>query len=75
MRTMTMRNVGCMGARDAMGGCPFDLGRRLRRFQRCIETSHWDQWLIRQVARFDRMLSGAVILLAVAFFLSLSRTF
>jgi len=73
MRTMTVRNIGCASVRDATDGCPFDLGGQLRRFQRRIETSDWDQWLIRHAARFDRALLGAVILLAVAFFLSWSR--
>jgi hypothetical protein len=57
-----------------MEDCPFDLGRQLRRFQRCIETSDWDKWLIRQAGRCDRALFYAVILMAVAFFLSWSRT-
>jgi hypothetical protein len=73
MRTMTMRNVGYAGERDAMASCPLNLGKQLQRFQRRIETSDWDQWLIRHAARFDRALLGAVILLAVAFFLSWSR--
>jgi len=75
MRTMTVRDVGCLSTRDAVAGCPFDFGKQLRRFQDYIETSDWDERLIRCVARFDKAFFTSVIFLAVAFFLSWSRTF
>lgn len=74
MRTMTMRNVGYAGERDAMAGCPLNLGKQLQRFQRFIETSDWDEQFIRWAARFDRATLCVVFALALAFFISWLRS-
>jgi len=75
MRTMTVREAEYLSGKDAIAGDTFDFGRQIQRFQSYIETSDWDERLIRYVARFDRACLSVVILLAVAFFLSWSWSF
>ena len=72
MQTMTVRGVECLSAKDGIVGDILDFGKRIQCFQRYIETSDWDERLIRYAARFDRACFFVVILLAVAFFLSWS---
>jgi len=74
MRTMTAGNAGYLSGRNAVARCPFDLGRQLRRFQRYVETSAWDEQLIRFAARYDRALVYVVAGLALAAAFSLSQS-
>ena len=72
MRAITVRTVESLSAKDAITGYTFDFEKQLHRFQRYIETSDWDEQLIRYAARFDRAFLYVVLILALAIFLSLS---
>ena len=70
MRTMTVKDAEYLSAREPIAVYPFNFGKQIQRFQRYIETSDWDRRLSGYSARFDRLFLSAVILLAIAFFLS-----
>jgi hypothetical protein len=70
MRAMTVRDVECLSAREAITGCPFDFGRQIQRFQRYIETSDWDERLVRYVTRFDKTFLHTVVFLGLSILLS-----
>lgn len=75
MRTMTVRDIEYLSAKNEIAAGPFDLGKQIQRFQRTIENTDWDERLVRCVTRFDRVFLFVVILLAAAFFLSLAGFF
>ncbi|OPY05471.1 MAG: hypothetical protein A4E66_02432 [Syntrophus sp. PtaB.Bin001] len=70
MRAMTVRDVECLSARETITICPFDLGRQIQRFQRYIETSDWDERLVRYLARFDKTFLHTVVFLGLSILLS-----
>lgn len=75
MRTMAVRDLEYLSAKNEIAVEPFDLGKQIQRFQRTIETSDWDERLVRCVDRFEGVFLSVAILLAVAFFLSLAGFF
>ncbi len=70
MRAMTVRDVECLSAREAITVCPFDLGRQIQRFQRYIETSDWDERLVRYLTSFDKTFLHTVVFLGLSILLS-----
>lgn len=70
MRAMTVRAVECLSAREAITACPFDPGRQIQRFQRYIETSDWDERLVRYLTRFDKTFLHTVVFLGLSILLS-----
>lgn len=72
MRTMTIREAEYLSAGEAAAGNPLDLGKQRQRFQRWIETSDWDERLIRTVTSLEKDFFYVVILLTLAISLSFS---